>query len=182
LKKSRAITTIGILSALSLILYFLEIPLFVYFPPYLKIDLSDVPAILGGIAFGPLAGVAIELIKNILHFIIRSDSPFASGEIANLFAGIGLMIPIVHSIRKTQKNSVFAYVSGAIIMVIVANIMNFFVTLPLYGTPKSAIWPTILTILIPFNILKAIIVSIVVMALVKKTKRFIFRDQLSNIK
>ncbi|HCB99724.1 MAG TPA: riboflavin transporter RibU, partial [Ruminococcaceae bacterium] len=57
---------IGLFAAISIILYFLEIP---FFSAYLKIDFSDLPAALAAILFGPLAGILIELIKNIIFFI-----------------------------------------------------------------------------------------------------------------
>ncbi|MDF2524463.1 MAG: hypothetical protein K0R31_2104 [Clostridiales bacterium] len=177
MKKTRTIVLIGILSALSFVLYFFEFPLTIFFPPYLKIDFSDVPAILGGIAAGPIVGTAIQLIKNILHFFLISKEPMASGEIGNFFAGIGFIIPVSLLIRRSMKNSFIAYFIGAISMNVLANVMNYFVALPLYGVPKEARIPTILYTLVPFNLVKAAIISIAAAVLFNRLKSVIVKNQ-----
>lgn len=175
-RKVKLITTVGVLSALSIVLYFIEFSLFGLFPPYLKIDLSDVPAILAGIAFGPIAGVGIELIKNIAHLLVLGvQTPFGSGEIGNFFAGIGLMLPIAITIRKTGKHHILPYVLGTISMALLANLMNYFVSFPLYGIPAEQRWPTIVSATLPFNIVKAVIVSIITAALYSRLKAFFER-------
>ena len=171
-RKVKLITTVGVLSALSIILYFIEFSLFGLFPTFLKIDLSDVPAILAGISFGPIAGVGIELIKNIVHFLLVNRTPFGSGEIGNFFAGIGLMLPIAITIRKTGKHNILPYALGTIFMSILANIMNYFISFPLYGIPAEQRWPTIVSATLPFNIVKGIIISIITAALYIRLKAF----------
>lgn len=172
-KKTDIIVLVGVLSALAFVLYFLEFPLAFLFPAFLKIDFSDVPAILGGIAAGPLVGTAIELIKNILHFLLISKEPMASGEIANFFAGIGFVIPVSIMVRSRKKFSIWPYVIGTIAITVIANIMNYFVTLPLYGLNSEARLPMIISSLIPFNILKGILVSAVTILLYNKLKGFL---------
>ena len=163
---------IGVLSALAWVLMALEFPLFIYFPSYLKIDFSDVPAVLGGIVLGPLAGVAIELVKNLLHFLTLSKEG-GIGEIANFFAGAGFLLPIVLIVRKNAKRLVPANIAGILSMTVVANLVNYFVTLPLYmkNPPKEVIMTTILTILVPFNLVKGIIVAIVTIVLYAALKK-----------
>lgn len=175
MKRTRIITFVGVLSALAAVLQFFEFPLVMLFPSYLKIDFSDIPAILGAIALGPLVGVAIEFVKNLIHFIFASNSPFASGEIANFFAGIGLLIPVAVMYRKNIKKFFLPYIVGAISMTVVANIMNYFVNLPLYGLKKEALWPTIINFLVPFNLVKAAIVAVVTIILYSKLKTLLNR-------
>lgn len=177
MNKTRIVVLIGVLSALSFVLYFFEFPLTIFFPPYLKIDFSDVPAILGGVAAGPVVGAAIQLIKNVLHFFLISKEPMASGEIGNFFAGIGLIIPISIIIRKTMKNSFIAYLIGAIVMNLLANVMNYFVALPLYGVPKEARIPTIMYTLVPFNFVKAAIISVVAAVLFNRLKNVLIANK-----
>ena len=173
-KKTRVTVLIGVLSALAWVLMALEFPLFIYFPSYLKIDFSDVPAILGGIALGPLAGVAVEFVKNLLHFLTMSKEG-GIGEIANFFAGAGLLVPIAIIARKNAKKLVLGNIAGVISMTVVANLVNYFITLPLYmkNPPKEVIMTTILTILVPFNLVKGVIVAIVVAVLYAALKKVI---------
>jgi riboflavin transporter FmnP len=173
-KKTRIIVLTGVLSGLAWILMVLELPLFVYFPSYLKIDFSDIPAILGGIIAGPLVGIAIELVKNILHFFTMSKEG-GIGEIANFFAGVGLILPMVVIIRKNEKRMMAGFIAGIISMAVVANIINYFITLPLYmqNPPASVLWSTILAFLLPFNIVKGIIVCVVAFFLYMTLKKVI---------
>ncbi|HHW31032.1 MAG TPA: ECF transporter S component [Clostridiaceae bacterium] len=177
-RKTNIVVLVGVLSALAFVLYFLEFPLAFLFPAFLKIDFSDVPAILGGIAAGPLVGTAIELIKNILHFLLISKEPMASGEIANFFAGTSFLIPVAIMIRSREKFSkwpyfILPYVVATLISTTIINIINYFVTLPLYGLESEARLPMIISSLIPFNILKGILVSAVTILLYSKLKGFI---------
>lgn len=173
-KKTRVLVMIGALSALGWVLMALEFPLFIYFPSYLKMDFSDIPAILGGIAFGPLAGVAVEFIKNLLHFFTMSKEG-GIGEIANFFAGAGLLVPIAIIARRNIKKLVLGNVIGVLSMTVIANLVNYFITLPLYmnNPPKEVIWTTILTILVPFNLVKGVIVAVVVIILHATLKKVI---------
>jgi len=171
-KSTKFITTVGIFSALAIILYLVDFPVAFLFPAYLKIDFSDVPAILTGVAAGPLAGVMVQLIKNIVHFLMKSETG-GTGEIANFIAGSALMLPIAYFYGKEKFKMIPSFILGTISMVIFANLVNYFVTLPLYGMPKETLLPTIMTVLVPFNIFKAAIVLVVTGLLMKKTIRFI---------
>lgn len=169
---TKTITTVGIFSALSIILYFLEFPFFSFFPPYLKIDLSDIPAILAGISAGPVAGVGVQLIKNLVHFLIKSETG-GIGEIANFVTGVALLIPIAYLIKGNIKARIMAFISGGVSMVVIANLVNYFITLPLYGMPQDQLLPAIISIFIPFNIIKSIIVIAITSVLYQKTVRII---------
>jgi len=79
--------TIALMGVLSFIIMFLEFPLPI-FPEFLKIDLSDIPGIIVGFAFGPLSGVAVELVKNILHLMRTTTG--GVGELANFIVGLCL--------------------------------------------------------------------------------------------
>jgi riboflavin transporter FmnP len=172
-KRTNIVVLVGVLSALSFVLYFFEFPLAFLFPAFLKIDFSDIPAILGGISAGPAVGVAVELIKNILHFLLISKEPMASGEIANFFAGSSFVIPVAIMIRSREKFSIWPFVVGIITSTIVANIMNYYVTLPLYGLSSEARMPMIISSLIPFNIVRGILLSVVTIILYSKLKNYL---------
>src|SRR5690625_5481414 len=86
-KSSRLIKliVIGLLGAISLILFFISFPL-PMLPPYLKVDFSDIPALIAGIIFSPIAGVLVILVKNGLYFVISGvTDPVV--VVANFFAG-----------------------------------------------------------------------------------------------
>ena len=161
--KLQLMTKIGVLSALSFMIMFLEFPI-PFFPPYLKIDLSDIPAIIGGFAFGPLAGVAVEFIKNLLHLITKTETG-GIGELANFLTGASFVIAssLIYFKNKNKKTAVIGLAVGTVVMTIVMCLANYYILLPFYlGSAPSPnnlvlIWTTTL----PFNLIKGIIVSII---------------------
>ena len=173
---------ITMLSAIAFILMFLElkIPLF---PEFLKIDISDLPALVGAFAFGPLAGVLVELIKNLLHLLRTSTG--GVGELANFLVGIALVIPAayVYTKNKSKKTALLGLVLGVITMTIVGALSNYYILIPFYKNfmPLDAIISMsaaanknivdlktlIIYAIIPFNILKGTVISIITIMIYK---------------
>jgi riboflavin transporter FmnP len=168
-KKLDLMVKIGVLSALAYLIMFLEFPL-PFFPPYLKIDLSDIPAIIGGFAFGPLAGVIVELIKNILHLITKTQTG-GIGELANFLTGASFVIAssIIYFRSKSKKTAIIGLSVGTVVMTAVMGLANYYILLPFYfGTaPTTANIPLILTTTLPFNLIKGVIVSIITVLIYK---------------
>lgn len=131
-KKLRNMVKVGILAAMSFILMFVQFPIPVA-PPFMKVDLADVPALIGGFSMGPIYGVLIQLIKNILN--LSKTSTYGVGEISNFVVG-GLFVFVSSSIykkNKTKKNATIAMICGMLIMTLAATLSNAFVIFPLYG-------------------------------------------------
>ncbi|SHE66874.1 ECF transporter S component [Alkalibacter saccharofermentans] len=183
--KTKFLTRVGVLSTIAFALMYLEfsVPLF---PAFLKFDLSDVPALLGGFALGPLAGTIIELIKNLLFLLIKGTMTGGVGELANFVIGTAWVVPaaIIYRKNKTKKNAIKALVVGAVSMVVAAALLNYFIMLPLYAkimpieaiiAMGSAVNPNIVSFetlvlfgITPFNIFKTSIVSVVTALMYKK--------------
>ena len=131
-KKLRNLVKVGILSAMSFILMFFQFPIPVA-PPFMKVDLADVPALIGGFSMGPVYGILIQLIKNILN--LSKTSTYGVGEISNFVVG-GLFVFVSASIykrNKTKKNASIAMICGVLVMSLAATLSNAFVIFPLYG-------------------------------------------------
>ena len=121
----------GMLSAIAFILMYLEIPIPIM-PSFIKFDFSDLPALIGAFALGPLWGVVIELIKNLLHLAV-SQSMFI-GELSNFILGATfvLVAGLVYSMKKTKKNAFVAGLIGSAVMGIVSIFANYFLVYPVY--------------------------------------------------
>ena len=176
LLKTSNMVKIAMLSAVSYVLMLFDFPL-PGFPPFLQIDLSEIPVIIGAVAIGPLGGVLIELVKNVLHLF--NTTTFGVGELANFLVGISLIIPIGYFFKKEKnlKNFVIGSIIGAVLMVAVACIFNYFVMLPLYANLSGVevqafadmagkinasikdVKTLIVFAFIPFNLIKAVVVS-----------------------
>lgn len=167
--KLQLITKMGILSALAFLLYLIEFPL-PFFPPFLKIDLGDLPAVIGALALGPWAGVLIELIKNILHFLTRSQTG-GIGELGNFLTGsaYALTAAIIYFSNKSKKTAIIGLSTATIVMAISMCFFNFFILIPAFTKQpiSMANLPMIFTAILPFNLIKGVILSIITLMLYK---------------
>ena len=187
---TRLIAQIGILSAIAYLLRFFEIPLPI-FPPFLRIDLSDVVAVFGGISMGPVAGFIIVVVKNLLQAITGSTTG-GVGEIANiLIAGpYVLMICLFCRKVKSYKNVLMGAVLGTIVMAIVGAVVDYFIVFPLYAkvmVPMEVIiqmgtvlnprvtdlFSFMIWLVVPFNIVKGAIMTVVILPLYKKVEKIL---------
>lgn len=174
------IATTGILAALSSILRFLETPL-PLLPVFLKIDFSNIPALIGGFALGPVAGAIILLIKNIVYLPFSQTS--GVGEIADFIISLAMVLPaaFIYKYHKNRRGAIWGMVSGSALMSFVAGpLMNYFVLIPFYAvvffgssvdaiigvaaaanTSINSIWTYVLFAVVPFNIVKCLVVCVV---------------------
>lgn len=194
---TREITIIGMLGAVATILMLFEIPL-PFAPSFYEIDLSEVPVLVGCFALGPVAGVLIELVKIILNLILNGTMTAGVGEFANFCIGISFCIPagIIYNRKKTKKGAIIGLVSGTLIMTFLGCFINAYVMLPTYakafqipiegliemGTKVNAsitdLFTFVMFAVVPFNLIKGILVSIVVLLIYKKISPILKRKTL----
>lgn len=170
---------ISLLGAIAVVLMYFDFPIpFLPFP-WLKIDLSDVPALMGAFAFGPMAGIVIELLKNLLILIVKGTGTGFVGEMANFIVGVSLVAPAawVYHRNKSKKTALLGMVFGTICMEIIAIIANVYFLLPAYGMrmAPNEIVQYVTIGLLPFNGIKAIMVSGITYVLYKKVSLAIFK-------
>src|SRR5690554_1653656 len=124
---------ISVLSVIAFIIMLFEVsvPLF---PGFLKMDLSDVPPLLGAFALGPLAGVVIELIKNLLHVVIRGTYTAAVGELSNFILGAIFVFTAgsIYIIKKDKKHAIIGMLVGTILMSLAGILTNYYIIIPFY--------------------------------------------------
>ena len=169
---------LSLLSAIAVILMYIDFPVIPIFP-WLKIDLSDVPALMGAFAFGPLAGVIIELMKNLLILIVKGTGTGFVGELANFLVGVALVWPaaLVYKKNKTKKTAILGMVLGVLCIEVVGILANVYLLLPAYGMAmsKEELMQYVTVGLIPFNGIKSILVCGITYALYKKVSVSIFK-------
>lgn len=125
------LTMTAMLSAIAFVLMFLEFSVPVM-PSFIKMDLSDLPALLGAFAMGPVSGVMICLIKNLLHLFMSSTG--GVGELSNFILGACFVLPagIIYRKWKGKKSAVLSAVAGALLMAAVSIVSNYYVVYPFY--------------------------------------------------
>ena len=174
------IVTAGVLAAIATILRFIETPL-PLLPAFLKLDFSNIPALIGGLALGPVAGTAILLVKNLIY--LPFSQTLGVGEIADFVISLSLVLPaaLIYKYKKNRRGAIIGMASGTAAMSFVAApLMNYFILIPFYaavffGSSVDAIievaaaanpginslWAYILYAVVPFNIIKCVVVCLV---------------------
>lgn len=184
---TRKLAMIGLFAAIATVFHILDFPV-PFAPPFYKLDFSELPALIGAFAFGPVAGVMIELCKILLKLLIKGTSTAFVGDLANFVIGCSLILPasILYLFKKTRKNAIAASAAGTLIMTVFGTMFNAIYLLPafsnLYGIPLDQIIDmgtringnitNVTTFVIfavaPVNLLKGVSVSAVTILIYKK--------------
>lgn len=184
---TKIIAQIGMLGAIAVVLMLFEIPL-PFAPSFYEIDFSEVPVLIGCFTMGPLAGVIIELVKIILNLCINGTVTAGVGELANFVIGCALVLPaaVIYKRKKTKKGAIIGLVTGTLFMTFAGCFINAYIMLPTYakafGMPIEALvemgsavnasitdlFTFVMFAVVPFNLLKGVLVSIIVLLIYKK--------------
>ena len=172
----RRIAACAILTAMAVLLMYLEIPL-PFMPVFLKFDFAELPVLIGAFALGPVWGVIIELLKNLIHLPVTQT--MGIGELSNFITGVIYVgtAGLIYRKLRTKKGAAISMVVSTLVLAIVAIPVNAFITLPLYGSamgfPLEAIIgmsagvnplvkdkiSLLLAVFVPFNLFKGIVVG-----------------------
>ena len=192
---TRKIAVVGMFSAIAGVLMSVEVPLPGLIPDFYKFEIGDLPGIICGFAYGPIAGVLVEMFKVLIKVLIfRPTSTAFVGELANFVIGCSLVLPatIVYWNKKTKKGAILALVIGGLCMSIVGSLLNGFYlfqtfvrmffggdleTLISIGGATNPLITNIPTFVVfaalPMNLLKSIAVGILAMLLYKPLRPFL---------
>jgi len=182
---TRKLTSLAILSALAVIFMFFETAL-PFMPPFLKLDISEIPVLLGAFAFGPGSAVIIELIKNLIHLPFTQTA--GVGELANFLAGsiFTATAGAIYHFYKNKKGAVAAMAAGTITMTVFSSLFNYYFMLDFYsrfyGMPMDTIVAMsaavnvyvkdvktlIVFAFVPFNLFKGLVVSVLTAVIYKR--------------
>ena len=168
---------IALLSAIAVVIMLLEIPLIPLFP-WLKMDLSELPVLIGAFAFGPMSGVIIEGLKILLNLLMTGTSTGFVGELANFIIGVSFVVPaaMIYHRNKSRKSAIIGMIVGGLFMEVAGILANIYLLLPVFGmSGKIDMAQYVMVGLIPFNGLKAILVSAITMLVYKKLSVSIFK-------
>lgn len=186
LSKANYLTKTAILSTIAYVLMLFEIPL-PFAPVFLKMDFGDLPALIGAFAMGPLAGVLIELVKNLLK-VMTITRTFGVGELGNFLVGASFVFTagIIYRTKKDKKTALFGCLIATLVMTVVAMGFNNFVLIPAFSkvmpidsiiamgsvvTKKIHDVPTLVLYgITPFNLFKGVVISAMAMLLYNGVK------------
>ncbi|WP_353893392.1 ECF transporter S component [Proteinivorax hydrogeniformans] len=162
---------LSLLAAISYLLTFIRMPL-PFFPEFLKIDIAELPALIAGFAFGPIAGVIVVLLRNILDFLTKTSTG-GVGELSNFIVGSSFVVTAsaIYKLNKSKRNAVLGVVLATVVMACIGLLSNKFIILPLWGMPVE--WSFLLTIIVPFNLIKGALNSLVAILIYKNVSRIL---------
>ena len=122
----------AMLSAVAAALQYLEFAV-PFVPPFLKLDFSDIPELIGAFVLGPAAGVLICLVKNLLHCAVSMS--FGIGELSNFILGavFAFTAGIIYKYKKTRSGALLACIAGTLAMTGISVVTNYFIVYPVYA-------------------------------------------------
>lgn len=190
--RTRTITQIAMLGAVAGVLMNLEFPLPFLAPSFYQLDFSEIPALLAAFSMGPVAGVLTELVKILVHLVTKGTMTAGVGDLANFIFGCTFVVPAgliyrYHNV-KSRKHAVVGMAVGTVLTSIVACFINAFILLPAYGKafgmPVEAfiemgtavngavhnLLGFAVLIIVPFNIFKYTLTSIIVFFIYKRIR------------
>ncbi len=183
-KGLRAAAVTGLMSALGFVLMMIEVSVPIM-PAFIKLDFSELPALITAFLFGPVYGIAVCFIKNALHLFFTSTA--GVGELANFLMGTFFVgtAGIIYKKNKTRKGALLGSSFGALVMGVACVFINYFVVYPIYYNlllPETvilslyqvilpsvdSIWKALLIFNLPFTFVKGLLDSIICFLVYKK--------------
>ncbi len=182
--------------AISVVLMLIDFPLPIA-PSFMKMDISDLPAMLGTFMMGPAAGVAIAAIKNILELIFRGTTTAFVGELANFLGACSYILPaaLVYHFKKGKGGAALSLLAATVCVTILYMILDYAVIFPMYSTLYNLPMETIIAMgsaitgritdlftmmvfaVAPFNLIKYGIVSLITFFTYKRLKGVLLREE-----
>lgn len=190
---AKKIAKIAILAAMSFLLYLINIPLSFAFPNFLKLNLSDIPALIGGFSMGPIAGGIIVLIKILIK--LPFSGTLCVGELSDLINGLAftLVSSSIYRHNKTKRGALISMACGSLCSIATAIFCNLFIMIPLYLKVMGFSLEQIISLcpaafnvttenfytyyafgaVLPFNVLRCFLASFITFFLYKSLTRLI---------
>lgn len=189
IKKLVLVAMLGAISAV-LMLFEFNVPLVL---PFIKMDFSELPIILGGFILGPGAGTGVILIKILLNFVFNGSVTAGVGEVANFVLSLCYMLPsvLIYRTKKTKKWAAASMAIGTVVAGVASVFMNTYVMFPVYGKVFGLSMDAIVGIcagvnpavdslltmmlfsVLPFNLFKYGVVSVLTFLVYKRVAGFI---------
>ena len=189
---ARRAAYVGIFAAIAAVLMYLEFPL-PFAPFFYELDFSEVPVLICSFSLGPVAGVVCEFLKVVLKLFLKGTSTAFVGDLANFVVGCSLVLPasVVYFAAKSKKSAIIGMGVGTAVMTVFGSLFNAVYLLPafsvLYGMPLDAIVAIgtdvngainsvstlVLFAVVPFNLLKGVVDSIITFLLYKHIERLL---------
>ncbi len=188
------VTYTAVFAAMAGVLMTFEIPLF-FAPSFYKLDFSELPVLICTFYLGPVAGVAAELVKIIVKLLLKGTTTAFVGELANFITSCAFILPasIIYHARPGKKSAILGMAAGTLVLTVFGSLFNAVYLIPkfaeMYGMPLDTIVSMgneingavnslatlVLFAVVPFNLLKGVVVSLITYLLYKRISPLLHR-------
>lgn len=186
-KSTRNLVAVGILGAIGAVLMILNFNIPTIMPSFIKLDFSELPAIIATFAYGPIGGIMVCLVKNLLNFILASNTGGA-GELSNFILGCAYVIPagLIYKKNRTLKGAIISALVGSVTSGCVSFFSNYFLIYPLFTLVLKCsmeaivgmytlifpnitkLWQALLYFNVPFTFIKCMLTSVITFLVYKR--------------
>lgn len=185
----RALAMTAMLGALASVLMFVQFPIPFLIPSFIEMDVSELPSLIASFALGPWYGVAVCLIKNLVHVTVTTTG--GVGEISNFLLGAAFVLPAGYFYRykKNRVGALLGSIVGALVSAALSFPINLYLTYPIYTQfmpletilgmygelipSVDSLETCLLVFNVPFNVLKGGLVTALTFLVYKPLSRFI---------
>lgn len=128
----RKIAVTAILAALAAVIQLFEIPVPMLIPSFVKLDFSELPALIAAFTVSPWAGIPVCLVKNLIKLTTTQSA--GVGELCNFLLGICMVLPagFIYHHKKTRKTALIGCVTGCVISSLLSVFVNYFISYPAF--------------------------------------------------
>lgn len=190
----RKIVVTAMLSAVAAILMYVDFSV-PFMPFFIKLDISEMPALIASFAIGPFWGGVVCLLKNLINIVTHGQTA-GIGELCNFIMGLTFVLPagFIYKFNKTRKGALIGSLTGAVSMAALSLPINYFLTYPMYAAAfdggmegiialyqkilpgVDGLWSCLLFFNAPFTFVKGILCSAVTFVVYKRISYIIKRE------
>ena len=176
---TKQLVTMALMCAISILLSFIEFPIMPA-ASFLKLDVALVPSAVVGFAYGMGPGVLVAVVSAVAHGAMTGNWV---GCIMNIIVGIAFICPAsaIYERDRTYKGAITGLVASTACLVVGAILANMFIDPLFYGIPFDVVMGLILPAILPFNIIKGVVVSLLT-ALVYKSISNLITPEKNQVK
>ena len=191
---AHTVAFIAMFAAIAAVLMLIDFPLF-FAPSFYKLDVSELPVLICTFYLGPVSGVICEFVKVVLKLLLKGTTTAFVGDVSNFLIGCSFVLPasIVYQLLHSKKGAAIALAVGTLFMTVFGSFFNAWYLIPkfseLFGLPLEAIIgmgtklnasitdlkTLVLFAVVPFNLLKGVLDSVLSFLLYKRVERLLFR-------
>ena len=183
--KVHRLVGIALLAAIGYVLMMFSFPIIPAFP-FLKLDLSDLVVLLGGLLYGPVGGIAVAFVRSLVHFALTGGGVVnLIGDLAAFIASVGFLLPVVYTIRGKHRIwwQIEGLVLGTLSLTVVMSVLNWLVITPMYMAVFNfnlgmSLTKYVLIGVVPFNLIKGVVISVAFFAIAKALAPWLARQEM----